>query len=265
MVRILIAEDEYLELNMLKKILSEKFGYIADIRTADNGFDALSIAEIWGSDIILFDIEMPGLNGINAAKEIIKKNHTAKIIFITAYERFDYAQEAVKLHAADFLLKPVEDSELVLIVGNTIKQVLLEKGTIDEENEQEPFEEDPVESLSKTGYYTEKIAEYIKKNYMHEISQDTLSNALNLSSGYLSRIFHQNFGERFSDYLNTVRINAAKDLLADPTKSIKDIADAVGFQSSSYFTKVFKLKTNLTTTEYRNKKVLTKMSNKDNC
>lgn len=56
MVRILIAEDEYLELSMLSRILTNHFEHIADIRTVDNGLDALSTADIWKADIVLLDI-----------------------------------------------------------------------------------------------------------------------------------------------------------------------------------------------------------------
>ena len=86
---------------------------------------------------------------------------------------------------------------------------------------------------------------------MYDISLESLSNALKLSPAYLSRIFHQNFGTGVIDYINTVRIEKAKSLLEDPSKSTREIAEAVGYQSASYFSKIFKQRTNLTPTEYR--------------
>lgn len=252
MVRILIAEDEYLELSMLSKILKRHFEHIADIRTVDNGLDALSTADIWKADVVLLDIEMPGLNGIEAAKSLLKSNPHTKVIFITAYERFDYAQEAVKLHANDFLLKPVDDAALIEVVGKTISEVVSEhndSGVSSVEGQQKADENN--KSGSKASHYITRIINYINRNYMYDISLESLSNALKLSPAYLSRIFHQNFGTGVIEYINTVRIEKAKSLLEDPSKSTREIAEAVGYQSASYFSKIFKQRTNLTPTEYR--------------
>lgn len=113
MLRILIAEDEPLEQQSLKDILEWNFSCGVDIKTASNGVDAISTATIWHADLVLMDIEMPGCNGIVAANKIAKVNPLTKFIIITAYERFEYAHEAVRLHAVDYLLKPVEDAVLV--------------------------------------------------------------------------------------------------------------------------------------------------------
>ena len=110
MLRILIAEDEPLEQQSLKDILEWNFSCGVDIKTASNGVDAISTATIWHADLVLMDIEMPGCNGIVAANKIAKVNPLTKFIIITAYERFEYAHEAVRLHAVDYLLKPVEDA-----------------------------------------------------------------------------------------------------------------------------------------------------------
>ena len=256
MVRILIAEDEYLELSMLSRILTNHFEHIADIRTVDNGLDALSTADIWKADIVLLDIEMPGLNGIEAAKSLLKSNPHAKVIFITAYERFDYAQEAVKLHANDFLLKPVDDTALIEVVGNAISEVVLEhNNSLNSSEKREMIADEDNNPGTKASHYITRILNYINRNYMYDISLESLSSALKLSPAYLSRLFHQNFGTGVIEYINTVRIEKAKSLLEDPSKSTREIAEAVGYQSASYFSKLFKQRTNLTPTEYRLDKV----------
>ena len=70
MLKILIADDEMMEREMLAKNLSSEFGNKVELQTAENGRIAVIIATLWNADIILMDIEMPGLNGIEAAKQI---------------------------------------------------------------------------------------------------------------------------------------------------------------------------------------------------
>ena len=123
MLKILIAEDEPLEQHTLKCILEENYSYTADIRTADNGVDAVSMAEIWNADLVVMDIGLPGLSGINAALEIVRHNPQVKLIFVTAYSSFEYAVEAVRLRAVDYLLKPVEDEKLITVVGRAIGEL----------------------------------------------------------------------------------------------------------------------------------------------
>ena len=123
MLKILIAEDEPLEQQTIKKLLEKHYAYAADIRVADNGMDAVSMAQLWNADLVLMDIEMPVISGIDAALKIVTQNPLAKLIFITAYDRFEYAVEAVRLRAVDYLLKPVEDEKLVAVVGRTIEEL----------------------------------------------------------------------------------------------------------------------------------------------
>lgn len=121
MLRILIAEDEPLEQQSLKDILEWNFSCGVDIKTASNGVDA-SALQPFGMRPGLMDIEMPGCNGIVAANKIAKVNPLTKFIIITAYERFEYAHEAVRLHAVDYLLKPVEDAVLVSTIQRSIQE-----------------------------------------------------------------------------------------------------------------------------------------------
>lgn len=258
MLRILIAEDEPLERQMLRDVLMWNFSYTADVRTVSNGIDAVSTAAIWEADVLLMDIEMPGLSGIQAAQKILESRPRTKCIFVTAYEKFAYAREAVRLHAVDYLLKPVEDSELVAV----IERVLAEKEQEQQLDEQlkalrVAVDETPAEDLagqSQTERLVRKMGEYLQKNYQWDVSQETICDILNMSTGHFSKMFRQCYGVKFIDYLTNIRVEAAKALLDDPTKRTKEIGSMVGYQSSSYFSKIFKQKTGMTPSEYRNRK-----------
>ncbi len=250
MIKILIAEDETLECQTLKEILVANFSYTADIRTAGNGIEAVSMAEIWNADLVLMDIEMPGIDGIAAASEIARHNPKVKFVFVTAYGRFEYALEAVRLRAVDYLLKPVEDEKLLAVVGRAIEEIRQQSLFYDQVQEMQNPPKDDIPS-GRNEQLMRKVAEYVQKNYQYDISQEVICDIMNMSTGYFSKLFHQYYGVKFIDYITNLRVEAAKEMLADSTKHNREIGISVGYQSASYFSKIFKQKTGMTPSEYR--------------
>ena len=107
MYRILIADDEGIMLESLKNIISSNYGNECEIHTAKTGRVVVEEAEKYPPDICFMDIQMPGLSGIQAIREIQKFNSSAVFVIITAYDKFNYAKEAVNLGVQEFLTKPV--------------------------------------------------------------------------------------------------------------------------------------------------------------
>lgn len=122
MYKLLIADDEYLEIEALKYIISNSTLPIKSIEAASSGREAIEKARDFTPDFIIMDIKMPGLSGIEAAKAIKKTFTDCKIIFLSAYNYFDYAKEALKLGASDFLIKPVSCEDLIEVFEKLIKQ-----------------------------------------------------------------------------------------------------------------------------------------------
>ena len=112
MIRLLIADDEALERETLADIVGRRFEHEVTIETAENGRKAADTAVLWGADLILMDIEMPGMNGLDAARAVLEQRPECKVIFVTAYSLFQYAHEAMHLGACDYLLKPVNPDEV---------------------------------------------------------------------------------------------------------------------------------------------------------
>lgn len=94
-----------------------------EIIEADSGRSAVRLARQHSPEIILMDIKMPGLDGLSAAKEICSFNSVCKIIFLTAYDHFDYAQEAIRCRASDFLVKPVSREELIKTIQSCTDEI----------------------------------------------------------------------------------------------------------------------------------------------
>ena len=123
MIHLLIADDEALERETLAQIVARRFEHEVVIETAENGRKAADTAVLWGADLILMDIEMPGMNGLDAARAILEQRPECKVIFVTAYSLFQYAHEAMHLGACDYLLKPVDPDETEASIRKAIRQI----------------------------------------------------------------------------------------------------------------------------------------------
>jgi YesN/AraC family two-component response regulator len=121
MVHLLIADDEILERAVLYKTLHKNLGDRCTIFQAENGREALQIYEKQAIQVVILDIEMPGINGIEAAERIRERDKECCIIFLTAFDEFAYAKKAITVRALDYLLKPYEERELMLVVEEAMR------------------------------------------------------------------------------------------------------------------------------------------------
>jgi Response regulator containing CheY-like receiver domain and AraC-type DNA-binding domain len=252
MLKILVVDDENMEREMLKKGIAAEFGHKIELQTAENGRIAVIVATLWNADIILMDIEMPGQNGIEAAKQILEQRPGIKIIFITAYSLFSYAHEAVKLGASDYILKPVELKEVFRAIRQAADQIETQKQLEALAPEADSIASGEEGNTDKANQLIARVKRYLQHNYMaYDLSLDSVSGILNINASYLSVLFKKCTGVNFIDYIADLKVNAAKELLKDPLKSAAEIASMVGYESASYFTRAFKKRTGQTPTEYR--------------
>ena len=127
MIRLLIADDEKLEREALAELVQRRFEREVVLEVAENGRKAADTAVLWGADLILMDIEMPGMSGLDAARAVLAQRPSCRVIFVTAYSLFQYAHEAVHLGACDYLLKPVDPDELEASVRRAMRQIETER------------------------------------------------------------------------------------------------------------------------------------------
>ncbi len=279
MVHLLIADDEMLERAVLYKTLHKNLGERCVIFQAENGREALQIYEKHNIQVVILDIEMPGVNGIEAAERIREKDKDCCIIFLTAFDEFAYARKAITVRALDYLLKPYEEQELMLVVEEAIRlaEEVQKKKKDTHRESREPAEEytmtwqpdgkltkenseeiphlllEETEELENSRLFgvREVITRYIHENYMYDISMQELARTMNYSEAYFCKLFKQCFGQNFISYLTDYRVEEAKLRMEEPTAYIKEIGKAVGYGDSNYFTKVFRRITGVSPTEYR--------------
>lgn len=241
MIRLLIADDEKLEREALAELVQRRFEREVVLEVAENGRKAADTAVLWGADLILMDIEMPGMSGLDAARAVLAQRPSCRVIFVTAYSLFQYAHEAVHLGACDYLLKPVDPDELAAARPQP------EQTETEEEAEDAPEEGEN----SQTALVMAHVRRYLEDNYMFDLSLDSVGEILHISPAYLSAQFKKYQKMNFLDCLTELRINAAKELLADPFRSSAEVASMVGYEDASYFARAFKKRTGMTPTQYR--------------
>ena len=177
MYKIMLADDEGIAIDSLKYIIEKNFGDICEIEYAKTGRKVIELAESFRPDIAFMDIQMPGINGIDAMREIRKANSKVIFIVMTAYDKFDYAKEAINLGVLEYLNKPVEKGKIVEVLKKAMDMVDSEK----ERRSQDLLIKEKLETVSpiiESGliynmlfheYFTEDIENY--KSIL-EISED---------------------------------------------------------------------------------------------
>lgn len=272
MYRVLLADDEQIERMALARRLMRRFGDSLQISEATDGKEAVELYQKEHSQIIIMDISMPELNGVEAAEQIRSMDEDCVIVFLTAYDEFSYAKRAIVIRALDYLLKPCDEEELTAVMEEAMR--LTDKAVHNKENptgnraemteaekeaekrrEQWPWNPDaeaPKDpETERMNQVAEKIRTYIRENYMNEISMQDAARQFNYSDAYFCKLFKQCFDQNFTSYLTNFRINEAKRLLKDKNISIKDAGMKVGYYDSNYFAKVFKRVTGMIPSEYR--------------
>lgn len=123
MYKVLIVDDEKIARDSISFIVEKEFSGNIQIHTARNGMEAIDRACEERPDLLLMDIKMPGISGLDAAEEIFSVLPDSVILFISAHEDFDFARKALRLGAVDYVNKPVNRSELIAVLKNTMTRI----------------------------------------------------------------------------------------------------------------------------------------------
>lgn len=424
MYKLLLADDEGIVTDSLKFIIEKKFQDKCEICIAKTGRQVIEMSESFRPDIAFMDIQMPGINGIEAMKELRKSNPSIVLIIMSAYDKFDYAREAINLNVLDYLNKPFSKDMIVDVLKRAMAKIdelrekrnnellimekmesvipMIESGFIysilfqeDYGNEADNYRsllgieenrgymivieargennkedtgpvgagirispkyerirelikgrlncivgpllsnkiicffsvKDDGKDQTETEAFTEKVEKltdelsektgtefrvgigparplrslyesyslaldalgyaegrvvhaselpkgyrsqgdpsrrtersestaeaakrFIEDNFDKDISLDDVAGHVEVSPYYLSRLFREETGETFMEYLTSLRMKKAMELMKDPDNSIKDICARVGYSDPNYFSRIFKKSEGVTPTEYR--------------
>lgn len=127
MYRLLIADDEALEREGLEWIIARFLPGLFEIMHAENGRIAIQLAEQYRPDIVLMDVKMPGIQGLEALEEIKASNPQMKTVLVTAYDYFAYAKQAITLGVKDYIVKPAKKEQVVATLQKLVQELDQEK------------------------------------------------------------------------------------------------------------------------------------------
>lgn len=254
MLKVLVVDDEML---VRKGIVMETdWGALgcAVVAEAENGMEGIEAAHKYAPDLIISDIRMPKLDGIGMLRQLREEGSRVEVIFLTAYSEFEYAREALKLVAFDYLLKPFEDGELEAAVAKVRGRI--EAGRSEERRQEEgkilPFKE--IKGGDKSRYIEEAIA-YIAEHYAEsDIGVGTVAESLGLSEGHLSHLFKKETDYTVMAYITRCRMRAAMKLLENCRYKVYEVAEMVGYKDITYFSSTFKKIVGVSPSEYQNKR-----------
>ncbi|HAQ41727.1 MAG TPA: hypothetical protein DCM73_13445 [Clostridiales bacterium] len=241
MYNIVICDDEATIRNGLKSLIEKNGRNLRVAGTASNGFEACKVIGEIKPEVVLMDINMPGLNGLDVIQEMSPSLPFTKFIIISGYDEFQYAQKAVRLKAYDYLLKPIDKKNLFVVIENACNSCVKEKKV---------FADD---LITKKPTLADKAVNFIYENYCDcGLTLGSIAKKLHVSESYLTRIIKKKTSMSFSGLLTKVRMEAAISLLmSDNSMTSLEISEKTGYKSQHYFCKVFKAYTGLTPTCYR--------------
>lgn len=220
MKKVLIVEDEEKSRKMIIKKITQLMSGKVEIDQAENGQIGVKFAMELKPDLILLDVEMPVMGGIDAAAIINRQLPDTNIVFLTAYDKFDYAVGALRSGVKDYLLKPVSDNDLQNILNKYI-------GEISQKEEE-----------NSTFNITLEI--WLSNHFMENVTMDDAARFVGVNTSYFSRKVKKMTGKNFSEHLTEYRIRRAKEYLQFTDLSISKIGERVGYPDAKYFAKVFK-------------------------
>ena len=257
MLKVFLAEDEVIVREALRDSIPWEACGFTFAGEASDGETALEMVRQIRPDLILTDIKMPFMDGLTFSRIVSEELPATKIIIISGYDDFEYARQAVELHADQFLLKPVTKADMIAALEKARDRIMeeQERDAVFRKYRQETAEKKPADESRPRlsgGDVVEDALRYIDENYCSEdICLNTVAQATKVSANYLSTAFSQKVGCPFVEYLTEKRISRAKQLLKETGKRAGEIAFEVGYKDPRYFSSVFKRIQGCTPSEYR--------------
>ncbi len=236
MYNILIVDDEYWMCKGIQKVVERYCLNFKIAHYAHNGKEALAYLKNTEIDVVITDIWMPKMTGLELVKEMRKLSMHNHVIIITGYNDFEYAQTAIRYGVEDYILKPLSNIE--------VKEALHRLEVKMEETVNSDMEDTlENENFSNGKVLIEHVLLRIHSSFKHDLSLTSIAEETGFNPSYLSRLFKYETGKSFVKYLNEVRLKEAQKLLEQSVYSISDIANHVGFWDDKYFSRFFKTTT----------------------
>jgi two-component system response regulator YesN len=267
LIGFVIIDDEKWVRSVVKNAIDWRaLGYELLGEAAD-GEAALKLVGRTRPNLVLTDIRMPGVDGFKFIEAIGGRTADAKIVIISGYDDFQYAQKAMGHGVYAFITKPIDEDELRAVATEVrggiegeqrraqqiadMKTNLARLSEIVRWNATREDIDAPPETPRVEDDRITKALEIVALEYASPLGTREVSERVFMSEAYFSDRFGKLVGKSFSIYLAEYRVSVAITLLEQPELRVKDVAPLVGFESTNYFCRVFKRYAGCTPGEYR--------------
>jgi two-component system response regulator YesN len=239
--KVLLVEDELVILSGLRRLIGELIGGFVVCGEARNGKEALIRIKELLPDVIVTDIRMKEMDGLEMIERIRKQLPHIPILIISGHDDFEYVKSALRSKVADYLLKPLDRVELAKSLSK-IRNELDELRGVSVNEAESDREEKPL---------IRQIKKLIQDQLDQEISLQYVAEQVHLNHQYLSTLFKMETGSNFMEYVTEQRIERAKELLRNTRLKIYEVAQLSGYSNAKYFMTMFKQAVGVTANEYR--------------
>ena len=213
--------------------------------TSADGLDGEAKIRLLDPDIVITDIRLPGQYGLT----MLKNCQVTHAIILSGYTDFSYTRSAIRLGVFDYLQKPIDSRQFHETLSGLVEKMKQEDQAIERLKTSDP----ELIALPRNvgNHVINSVIAFIAANYSRPVGLQEAAQYLELSESHLSRLFKEETGLNFLQYLNAFRVNKAAQLMKDPRKNISQIAAECGFPSPGYFAKIFRRFSGHTPTSFR--------------
>ena len=238
MYKVVIIDDEPIIVEGLSRSIQWESWDCSVVGTAESGLSGKDIIQKLRPDIIFTDISMPGMDGLSMIAAIKSQFPTTQIAILTGYRDFEYAQQAIRLGVTRFLLKPSKMDEieeaLSVMCSKLGEDCERHNNEVNEKEEKDKKDKEAIENMEvpleshASSFIVKNALRYIEENYKEKIKLADVADNTYVSQWHLSKLLNSHTGQSFSEILNGIRMEKAKELLKDPSMRIGDVADQIG-------------------------------------
>lgn len=254
-MRMLIADDEAVIRQGLVSLDWKSIG-IDEVFSVSNGEEARELLQAVPVDIVIFDIRMPGMSGLELSEMIQENSLDTAVVLLTGFSEFEYAVQAIRSGVYEYLLKPVNPREImdtITDVKGRLEQKRYQRQVVREHESQEG----KTDTVSQVRNYFRRVSQNtlniltdVAETFCEPLSLNELSEKYHFTSSYISKKIRQETGYSFVDILNAVRLmNAASFLIAG--EKVNTACEKSGFNDQRYFSQLFRKTFGVSPSEYK--------------
>jgi two-component system response regulator YesN len=241
----IVAEDEELMRDYLARKVAELAPGFSCAGTTRDGEEAAELAGRVLPDLLVTDIRMPVMGGLELIERIREANPDMRVIIVSGYSEFEYARRGLELGVDEYILKPVDPQ----VLAEALRRVRIRLESLSAEVEGE-FGLDRIGAREEELVRSVKL--YLRENLRQPYSLERLASAFGLKPAALLRLYRRVSGSAPTQDLKSMRIDRAKRLLAGHADmEVKQVAAASGFSDPLYFSRIFKEETGMNPTAFR--------------